>query len=194
MMEKFNQTTFLLINQYAGKNNVLDFILISAAEAMPYIFIAVLIYLYFNSNIERKSASINAGFSVLLGMLISYVISIFYEHPRPFVENLGTQLIEHAPDSSFPSDHTTFIFSIAIMLLSNKTTRGLGKVLFALSFVSGLSRVYSGIHFPLDIVGAILVAIFSSVVVFSFRNKTSLLVGLLVNKTLNEKLNKDASS
>lgn len=80
------------------------------------------------------------------------------------------------------------------MLLFNKTTRGLGKVLFALSFVSGLSRVFSGIHFPLDIVSAILVAIFSSVVVFSFRNKTSLLVGLLLNKTLNEKLNKDASS
>ncbi len=194
LMEKFNQSIFLFINQYAGKNDLLDLLLISAAEAMPYIFIGVLIYLYFNSNIEKKGASINAGLSVLLGMLISYVISIFYQHPRPFVENLGTQLIEHAPDSSFPSDHTTFIFSIAVMLLFNKTTRVLGMVLFILSLVSGLSRVFSGIHFPLDIAGAILVAIFSSAIVFSFRNKTSQLLSLLLEKSPHGKLDKDTNS
>jgi len=60
--------------------------LFNRIQMQTVVFIAVLIYLYFNSNIERKSASINAGFSVLLGMLISYVISIYYEHPRPFVE------------------------------------------------------------------------------------------------------------
>jgi len=148
-----------------------------------------LVYLCFNSNIDKKHASINAGLSVLLGMLISYVISIFYRHPRPFVENLGTQLIEHAPDSSFPSDHTTFIFSIAVMLLFNKTTRVLGIVLFVLSFISGLSRVFGGIHFPLDILAAILVAIFSSLVVFTLRNKTSYLLSYLMGKSSTNKVN-----
>lgn len=188
-MENLNRTIFLFINQYAGKNNLLDIMLISAAEVMPYVFILVLIYLCINSNVERKRSSINAGLSVLLGMLISYVISIFYRHPRPFVENLGTQLIEHAPDSSFPSDHTTFIFSIAVMLLFNKTTRVLGIVLFVLSLISGLSRVFGGIHFPLDILGAILVAIFSSFVVFTFRNKISYLLSVFRERTSKNKVN-----
>lgn len=115
-------------------------------------------------------------------MLTSYVISLFYFHPRPFVDNLGTQLIGHAPDSSFPSDHTTFIFSISVMLLFNKTTRALVIVLCGCSFISGLSRVFGGVHFPLDILGAILVSIFSYVIVFQFQNKTGILLNQLVKK------------
>lgn len=126
-----------------------------------------------NGNTERKKSSINAVFSVSLAMLLSNSISALYYHPRPFVEGLGTQLIEHAPDSSFPSDHTTFVFSIAIMLLLNKTTRTIGYVFAALSFISGIARGYGGVHYPLDILGGVLVATISSVVVFMWRNKAS---------------------
>jgi len=190
-MEKFNVSTFIFINQYAGKNNILDIILISAAEITPYLFILVLAYLWFNSALEKRESSFNCGLSVLVGMLTSYVISLFYYHPRPFAENLGTQIIAHAPDSSFPSDHTTFIFSISVMLLFNKTTRNLGAVLFALSLISGLSRVFGGVHFPLDILGAILVAVFSSVVVFKLRYKTHYLLSVWVKKMPNKSLKQD---
>lgn len=179
-MEELNITTFLLINQYSGKSSLLDASLIGFAEVMPYIFILIIIYLWFSGCIERKKSSLNSGFSVLLGMLTSYVISLFYYHSRPFVENLGTQLVEHAPDSSFPSDHTTFIFSISVMLLFNKSTRIIGTILLFLSLISGLSRVFVGVHFPLDILGAILVAIFSSVVVFKLRHKTNCLLNVLI--------------
>ena len=190
-MEEFNVSTFLFINQYAGKSNILDTALIAVAEVMPYAFMLIMLYLWFDVNIERKKSSFNAGLSVLLGMLTSYVISLFYYHPRPFVDNLGTQLIEHAPDSSFPSDHTTFIFSISVMLLFNKTTRFIGIVLCGCSLISGLSRVFGGVHFPLDILGAILVSIFSSVVVFKSQNKTSILLNQLVEKMPNKQINKD---
>tara|TARA_B110000014_G_C19828155_1_gene429498 strand:- start:57 stop:623 length:567 start_codon:yes stop_codon:yes gene_type:complete len=188
-MEEFNQAAFLLINQYAGKNSLLDTALIGFAEVMPYIFILTIIYLWFSGDIERKNSSFNSGLSVLLGMLTSYIISLFYYHSRPFVENLGTQLVEHAPDSSFPSDHTTFIFSISVMLLFNKSTRVIGSILCSLSFISGLSRVFVGVHFPLDILGAIFVAIFSSVVVFKLQHKTSWIFQCLVQKMPNKSLN-----
>lgn len=190
-MEEFNVSTFLLINQYAGKFRLLDIILIGAAEVMPYVLMLIIMYLWFDVNLERKRSSFNSGLSVLLGMLTSYIISIFYHHPRPFVDNLGIQLIEHAPDSSFPSDHTTFIFSISVMLLFNKTTRVIGSALCVLSFISGLSRVFGGVHFPLDILGAILVAIFSSVVVFKSQGKTSNLFDWLVYKIPNMSLKQD---
>ncbi len=181
-MEEFNVATFLFINNYAGKSNFLDTALIGFAEAMPYIFILIIIYLWFGSCIERKKSSFNSGLSVLFGMFTSYVISLFYYHSRPFVDNLGTQLVVHAPDSSFPSDHTTFIFSISVMLLFNKSTRVIGIVLCFLSFISGLSRVFVGVHFPLDIFGAILVAIFSSVLVFKLQYKTRFILSYLVRE------------
>ncbi len=191
-MEEINLASFLLINQYAGKNSLLDAALISFAEIMPYIFILIIIYLWFGACIERKKSSLNSGLSVLLGMLTSYIISLFYYHSRPFVENLGTQLVEHAPDSSFPSDHTTFIFSISVMLLFNKSTRVIGSILCFLSFISGLSRVFVGVHFPLDIFGAILVAIFSSVVVFKLQHKTSFMLQYLVQKMPNKAIKSDS--
>ncbi|CAM3682451.1 undecaprenyl-diphosphatase [Rheinheimera salexigens] len=179
-MEQFNQSAFLLINQYAGKNSVLDYILISIAEVTPYIFILVLALLWFSGNLEKMKTSFNAGLAVLLGMLTSYSIGFLYYHSRPFVQGLGRQLVEHAPDSSFPSDHTTFIFCIAIMLLFNRSTRVLASVLCGFSLISGLSRVYVGVHFPLDIVGAILVALFSSIVVFTLRDKSQWLLKFFI--------------
>jgi undecaprenyl-diphosphatase len=190
-MEEFNVVIFLFINQYAGKSSFLDAALIGTAEAMPYFFITIIIYLWFVGSIERKKSSFNSGLSVLLGMLTSYVVSIFYYHSRPFVNNLGTQLVEHAPDSSFTSDHTTFIFSISVMLLFNKSTRVLGIALCFLSLISGLSRVFVGVHFPLDILGAILVATFSSVVVFKLRHKTNGLLNVLVKKMPNKPIKQD---
>ncbi len=190
-MEEFNIATFLLINQYAGESNFLDAFLIGFAEATPYIYIFIIIYLWFSDCIERKKSSFNSGLSVLLGMLTSYVISLFYYHSRPFVDNLGTQLVEHAPDSSFPSDHTTFIFSISVMLLFNQSTRNIGSVLCFLSFISGLSRVFVGVHFPLDIFGAILVAIFSSVVVFKLQHRTRFILNYFAQKMPNKALKSD---
>ncbi|MCK5818691.1 MAG: undecaprenyl-diphosphatase [Psychromonas sp.] len=181
-MEEFNVATFLFINQYAGKNILLDNLLITAAKVMPYVFILVLVYLWFNAKLDTKKSCFNAGLSVLLGMLSSYTIAIFYYHPRPFVEHLGTLLIKHAPNTSFPSDHATFIFCIAVMLLFNKTIRGTASLLCVLAFIGGFSRVFCGVHFPLDILGAILVAIFSSLVVFLFDNKSNCLFNLLLKK------------
>ncbi|KPU83156.1 hypothetical protein JI57_02270 [Psychromonas sp. PRT-SC03] len=181
-MDNFNVATFLFINQYAGQSSLLDTLGIVATEAMPYIFMLIIMYLWFKGSIERKKSALNSGLSVLLGMLTSHIISLFYYHSRPFIYHLGIQLVKHAPDSSFPSDHTTFIFSISVMLLFNKSTRAIGSILCLLSFISGFSRVFVGVHFPFDILGAILVAIFSSVVVFKLQYKTCLLFYFLVRK------------
>ncbi|AAZ27174.1 phosphatase PAP2 family protein [Colwellia psychrerythraea] len=62
-------------------------------------------------------------------------------------------------------------------------------MLFVLSLISGLSRVFGGIHFPLDILAAISVAMFLSLVVFTLRNKTSYLLNYFVEKSSNNKVN-----
>lgn len=190
-MEEFNVAIFLLINQYAGKNSLLDATLIAAAEAMPYFLILIIIYMWFDVNLKIKKSSFHAALSVLLGMFISYVTSLFYYHSRPFVDKLGTQLVEHAPDSSLPSDHTTFIFSISVMLLFNKSTRFIGTLLCVGSFISGLSRVFVGVHYPLDILAAIMVATLSSIVVFKSQSKTNHLFMTLLAKIPNKLIKRD---
>jgi undecaprenyl-diphosphatase len=181
-MEEFNVATFLFINQYAGKNSLLDSLFIIAAKVAPYVFILILLFLWFNRQRDRKKPAFNAGLSVIVGMVTNHIIAILYYHPRPFAEHLGTQLIQHVNNSSFPSNHGVFLFCIALMLLFNKTTRALGSVLCVFAFIGGVARVFCGVHFPLDILGAILVAIFSSVVVFIFDKKSSCLFNYFLEK------------
>ncbi len=75
-----------------------------------------------------------------------------------------------------------FIFSIAVMLVFNQSSRTVGFVLLILSFISGSSRVFVGVHFPLDILVAILVAVFSSVVVYKLQNKIRFILNYLDQK------------
>ena len=192
-MENFNVSTFLAINQYAGTSELWDVVAIASAKAMPYVFILVLVAVWFGTGTEKRKVSLSAGFSVLVGLLFSYIIGLLYFHPRPFMENLGTQLLQHAPDTSLPSDHSTFLFSIAFMFLFSKHTRGLGVVLCVLAFIGGFARVYAGVHFPLDIISAALVGIVSSLVLLVFSRKTNslewLFESLVKIKILNSPLN-----
>ena len=156
-MDNLNSTFFLLINQFAGNSAVIDYLAIFVAEAMPFLLIALMLGLWFFGSVNKQRISFFAGYSVLLALFISYLIGLVYFHPRPFVAHLGTQLVEHAPDASFPSDHTTFIFAIAFMYLFSKSTRSLGIWLCLLSLLAGLARVFVGVHYPFDIAGAALV-------------------------------------
>lgn len=172
-MENFNVSAFLAINQYAGTSELLDLVTIAAGKVMPYFFILVLAVVWFATTTEKKKISMNAGFSVLVGLFVSYIIGLLYFHPRPFMMDLGTQLLEHAPDTSLPSDHATFLFSIAFMFLFSRHTRGLGVVLCVLGFIGGFARVYAGVHFPMDVISAALVGIFSSLVILLLVTKTN---------------------
>ncbi|MFM0220296.1 MULTISPECIES: phosphatase PAP2 family protein [Paraburkholderia] len=65
--------------------------------------------------------------------------------------------MQHARDSSFPSDHVTIIWCIALTLLSGQARRfGLLTLLGGLAVA--WARVFVGLHFPLDMVGAVAVA------------------------------------
>jgi undecaprenyl-diphosphatase len=83
--------------------------------------------------------------------------------------HLGTQLFQYPTDSSFPSDHTTLMVSIALMLIYFRETRIYGIIILILGLIGGFARVFSGIHFPFDIFGSVIVAIISSALIFYFK-------------------------
>lgn len=165
-MQQLNQELFLLINQLAGQHAWFDSFVIRLAGLTPYVFIVLLIAMWFFANPQKRYASFLAGGSVLLAMLLSYCVGKLFFHPRPFMDGLGVQLVSHAPDTSFPSDHTTFVFAIAFSLLFSLANKSLGWFLVVISLSSGIARVYVAVHYPGDIAGALVIGAIAAAIVF----------------------------
>ncbi len=170
MFNQINTSIFNFINHLAGNNIALDKLMIFLAEYSPYVFILVLLYLWFQRE-EEKNIVLFAAYSATLGIFIDYVIGLFYFHPRPFMDGIGVNLVKHVAESSFPSDHTTFMLSIAILFLFFQFKRKWVMAILALGILGGLARVYTGVHYPFDILGSVLAAFISAYVIFSNQNR-----------------------
>ena len=168
-MENINQDIFLFINSFAKQNNFLDYLFIYWAEYSPYIFIGLEVIIFFI--LKLKHEAMFAFYSMLLALGINKIIGVFYFHNRPFMDNIAVVLHEHKPDSSFPSDHTTFMLAISFSLLFYSKSNKLAKYLLFFAFMGGISRIFIGVHYPFDIMGAAIVAIFSAIFIFSIKNQ-----------------------
>ncbi len=180
MPNQLNIKIFNAINRFAGKTVFLDKFGIIMAKYSPIVFIFALLYYWFKDK-EYKNISLYSGYSAVLGISLNFLITLFYFHPRPFMEHIGVLLINHKPETSFPSDHTTFMLSIGFMFLYFKKTRNLGIVLSVLGLAGGTARIYSGLHYPFDILGSVLVAIISSYIIFLSRKKLQKLNILIID-------------
>jgi len=169
MIEQLNIALFQLINQYAGINPIFDSITVFAAEYMLVVVILFMLYLWIRKGDNKHDILLYSVYAGITGLIINYLIGLVYFHPRPSMLHLGTQLFQYPTDSSFPSDHTTLMVSIALMLIYFRETRIYGIIILILGLIGGFARVFSGIHFPFDIFGSVIVAIISSALIFYFK-------------------------
>ncbi len=168
MFEQLNRNIFTAINHFAGNSRILDILGIVTAKYLPVLFIIVLIYLWFRED-ENKPITLYAIYSAVIGLILNYIITRIYFHPRPFMIPIGTLLVSHANETSFPSDHTTLMLSMAFLLFYFRKTRGTGAILFFLGLAGGISRVYCGLHFPFDILGSLVVGIISAGIIYLLK-------------------------
>ena len=120
-----------------------------------YFFILVMAFIYWN--LSKKN-----GFKLMITFLLSTVLNgflkIIFHAPRPF-EKLGFikgKRVETATGYAFPSGHTqsstTFFSTLAIIFKKPWITFSA----LLLILLVGLSRIYLGVHWPIDVVGGII--------------------------------------
>lgn len=91
-------------------------------------------------------------FSFVLG---EEVLKYIFQRPRPFLSLEGVNLLVAPPGSfSFPSGHAANAFASSIVI-ARKVSR-LARPVLLLAVIIAFSRVYVGVHYPLDILGGAL--------------------------------------
>ncbi|ALQ68254.1 undecaprenyl-diphosphatase [Bacillus thuringiensis] len=152
-----NYTVFQWFNNFSGSSKLLDALMIAITNSAVYVAILFMLILWFNngkkvSAIKKQYTVLYTTLSVIIALLVNVVIHAVYYHARPFVSHDVHQLVPHAADSSFVSDHSVLVFSIAFVFL----LRGekLKYVALIWAVLVGISRMYVGVHYPLDILGA----------------------------------------
>ena len=93
--------------------------------------------------------------ALTISLTVSWAIGHLYPHDRPFVAGVGYNFLHHAADDSFPSDHGTVSFTFALAFLFWHRLWS-GALLMAIAAAIAWSRVYLGVHWPLDMVGGLL--------------------------------------
>lgn len=173
-MNSFDLFGYHLINGWAGHiplaDGFLSFIAQYALELYVLLFLAAWLFLPKRDTNSRHTLVI-MGFAGLLALLFNILISHLWFRPRPFAllpKGSFIQLVPHALDASFPSDHTAGSFGFAGASW-RKTGRWISYSFTLLAVLTACARLYTGLHWPTDILAGIVVGIASARIAWRFN-------------------------
>jgi len=161
-----NDRLLLIINGWAGKNDLLDNFMIFSAKYLIYIVIVIVLGLLVWLTYKKDWQAVVYFFlALVVSFIVLQLVGLILVDHRPFMDHTLTQLVSHAPGKSFPSDHTTIASAMAFGLLFFTRFKKTGVVVLAVAVLIGFSRIFVGVHYPADIAGGIITALLGVVLV-----------------------------
>ncbi|MBT2698166.1 undecaprenyl-diphosphatase [Bacillus sp. ISL-40] len=154
-MSHIDYSIFQIINHFAISERFLNPLMIFLAEKAEYLFFAGIIFYWFYHKSQNRKMVVEVILAASVALSINGEIGHFFYRNRPFVTHHVNWLIPHVKNASFPSDHATAAFVIATSIWIWKKRDGWMWLVLAAGIA--LSRVWTGVHYPLDVAAGMLI-------------------------------------
>ena len=170
---RWDVEAFLWLNSLVGRSDFLDGLieLLVSDYLIPVTMALGLVALWFAGRDASRYLNQIGVFVALSTMgLTSWAvqeISLVAERARPFLDHDVSLLFYEATDFSFPSNSVAAVFGIAAGVFG--ANRKLGLAMFALGAMLGFSRVFAGVHYPIDVIAGALIGPMIALLVYQFR-------------------------
>ncbi|WP_405268160.1 phosphatase PAP2 family protein [Methanobrevibacter sp.] len=131
---------------------------------------AILICKHYNKEDYLKISKL-CLYALLLSAGIALCLKLCIIENRPFTTLSHVhQLVVPSEPNSFPSGHTSSTFSVVTILVHEfRQKKLLVSILIIFSILLAFSRVYCGVHYPLDVVVGAIVGIVSGILVLKVK-------------------------
>lgn len=118
-----------------------------------------------------KAKSIYIIQSSILALVLSKILKHIVNRQRPYITYPFIEKVTNGSSPSFPSGHTSDAFTLAASLSFAFPKWYVIVPSFSWAVAVGYSRMDLGVHYPSDILGSIIIALFSSLIFYLLFQK-----------------------
>ena len=184
LLYPYDRNLLYMINGASG-SEVLDTIMLILTDfGGSFFWLLFIIVLWVYGEARERRFAIFLAITIISSGILGLMFKVFLYRPRPYEFLSGINLIGFEEfGSSFPSGHSVRAFAGSTLIF-----RSYGRIalpLLALSLIVALSRVYLGVHYPIDTVAGALLGLAISNLIFIFTKRPLSIIDKISNIWIN---------
>lgn len=165
LLQQIDLSVLFFINQQLA-NPLFDIVFKALHYTSYFLLASLIIYFVFR---KEKLLVVLMILAVIASTITSAALKNIISRERPYQTLDVRQLVNEDDNKSFPSNHVQLSFALtAIIFLFHKK---FGLMLFFLSIIMAISRIYLGVHYPSDVLGGAVIGTLIGISILMIRRQ-----------------------
>lgn len=134
-----------------------NYLVLFFSDLQPILLSLFLVWLWLYGTYHHEDGPKHVALDIFWHVLGAFAVYWILNHflplrPRPEAVTSLPALINHLPDNSFPSGHAIFFGASWWAIVQLTPWRNIAIACFVIGFLTCLTRIIAGVHYPGDII------------------------------------------